>query len=186
MLSRQIRENKCFKTDIVEDEAFSLNKELFKEKFVTKLTFNSSTAMENMSNAQFAANLYSLGMFSKEYLLKNIMHDSDPAGTLRQAKLDRLYAIQPMCELADITVELTDDKAEQADINRMKFKLARQALVKQLKEGQAPAQPGAPAPAGSAAKPVVNEQSSIEAQVKQKEAQSGQTAVTTSTRPGGV
>ncbi len=185
LLSRQIREGKCFNTDIVEDEAFTINKELFKDKFSCKFEFDSTTPMENMSNAQFAGNLYSLGLFSKKYLLTNIMHDSDPAGTLREAKQDRLYSIIPALELADAAIELTKDRPKQEEIDEMKLDLIRVYLnqQKQMLEQQAlPAGKPQPAlPQGSIKAPP-GQGSSIESQVKQMENNSGQTAITAASR----
>jgi hypothetical protein len=136
LLTRYVREDRYYETDITEDEFVSIDKSLFSEKFSVKVSYDSISPMENIANAQLAGQMLSEGMFSKEYLLKNIVHDSDPAGTLRQAKLDRLYDILPSIELADCAVELTKDKPSQEDINELKLQLIKKFLVEQLQQPQ--------------------------------------------------
>lgn len=128
-LQRQIKD-KCYKTDI--DEGIEIDKTLWENKFMVSIAFDSISPQENIANAQLASQWKNLGM-SMEWVLRNIAKVDDPEGTLRQAKLERLYNILPTLELADSAIGLAPGEVTEEKINQMKAKLIMKALEDQLK-----------------------------------------------------
>lgn len=138
-----------FKTDIDKDDAISIDKSLFQKKCVVNINFSSISPEENISNFTIANQAQAIGLpLSKIY--RNILHDDDPEGTIREARLERAYAQVPLLELYDMAIAtdpggLTEDK-----INADRALIIMDAINKQLDQ---PQMPDGTEPAGIASQP---------------------------------
>jgi hypothetical protein len=181
MLTRQIREEKFYKSSLTDDEAITIDKKMFEERFQVHFHFDSVTPQENIANSQLFANLRREGL-PDSYLLRNILRVDDPEGLLREGKQQRLYSVLPILELADATLGWAGgDKAKEERINQMKFALGVKALDDFLSQ---PAQ--VEQPAGTASLPkdqtMIRGRSSPEVQSKQQSRVTGQQQMTDAMR----
>ncbi len=130
---KQINHN-CYKTDIDKDQdTIEIDKTLFEKKFVINIGFDSISPQENIANAQLSQQWKGLGM-PMEWILRNVAKVDDPMGVLRQAKLERLYSMLPLLELADSAIALGSGDVTEEEINQIKAKLIKKTLMEQLSQ----------------------------------------------------
>ncbi len=106
-----------YKTDINKEDAIEIDKDIFEKKCVVNIDFSSVSPEENISNFTIANQAQAIGLPLKK-IFRDILHDDDPEGTLREAKLERAYKSVPLLELYDMAIaaapgNLTEDEMNQ-------------------------------------------------------------------------
>ncbi len=120
-----------YKTNIEEDDAIEVDKKLFEQKCVINIDFNSVSPEENISNFTIANQAQALGLpLSKIY--RNILHDDDPKGTIREGKLERAYKTVPLLELYDMAIAAAPGNLSEEEINQDRAMILMDTIEKMM------------------------------------------------------
>jgi hypothetical protein len=136
MLSRQVRDDKCYNTDI--DDSIEIDAELFRQKFSVKVSFESISPQENVANTQLAIQqVRDLGL-PRNFVYRNTLRAGDPEGLIREGKTERIYQLYPELESLDVALQLADGEITEQEINRLKAKIIVKRTAEMLQQQQTP------------------------------------------------
>lgn len=125
--------NGGYKTDIDKDDAIEIDESLFKKKCVINIDFHSVSPEENISSFTIANQAQALGLpLSKIY--RNILHDDDPEGTLREAKLERAYKTVPLLELYDMAIAAAPGTLSEDEMNQDRAMILMDTIEKMMQQ----------------------------------------------------
>ncbi len=122
-----------YKTDIDAEDAIEIEKGIFEKKCVVNIDFNSVSPEENISNFTIANQAQAIGLpLSKIY--RNILHDDDPEGTLREAKLERAYKTVPLLELYDMAIAAAPGNLSEDEMNQDRALILIDSIEKMMQQ----------------------------------------------------
>jgi hypothetical protein len=110
-IQRQLAGN-CYQTKVSDEDAIEIKeRELYKEKFSVVVSHSSTSSQKQLALAQQARVYKELG-YPQSYIMTQVMREDDPVNLIRQAKMDRLYAMIPAAEVYDSLMADVDDISE--------------------------------------------------------------------------
>lgn len=132
--------NGGYMTDIEKDDAIEIDKSIFEKKCIINIDFNSVSPEENISNFTIANQAQAIGLPLKK-IFRNILHDEDPEGTLREAKLERAYKTVPLLELYDMAIAAAPGDLSEEQMNQDRAMILLDTIEKTMQQQEQMGQP---------------------------------------------
>ena len=125
----------CYETDVDEDDAVEIDKELFKDKFMVNITFSSVSPEESITNLQTSAQAANVGV-PRIDIFTDYMHVDDPSGMDRRKYVQDAAVIIPSLALFNAEVALTSGNYTEKELNQARSEIIADYLDRQAGAGE--------------------------------------------------